>query len=163
MVFYNPDNHMVYLTYHMEVVMSVIYSDPALEPLSLFGLEAHTAEEGIRQLEHGLPAEGWGALAAALGVSEKDLAEVVQIPLTTLARRKRSGSFTPEESERLYRLARLVSQARATFRTGGGVARWFSNPNRALGGKTPLEYASTPIGAEEVERVLDRILDGGPA
>lgn len=138
-------------------------TDPTLESLTLFGLKARSAEEGIRQLKSGLPSKGWAALVSTLGTSEKDLAEVVQIPPTTLARRKKSGRFTLEESERLFRLARLVTQARAVFRSEEGVARWFKKPNRALGGKTPLEYASTPIGAEEVERVLDRILDGGPA
>lgn len=143
--------------------MSPVLSDPALEPLALFGLQTRNTEEGIRQLKRGLPAEGWAALVSTLGTNEKELAEAVQIPTTTLARRKKSGRFTVEESERLFRMARLVAQARRVFRTEDGVARWFNKPNRALGGASPLEYASTPIGAEEVERVLERILDGSPA
>lgn len=143
--------------------MSFMLPDPALEPLALFGLQTRNAEEGIRQLKRGLPAQGWATLVSTLGTNEKELAEVVQIPTTTLARRKKAGRFTAEESERLFRMARLVAQARRVFRTEDGVARWFNKPNQALGGASPLEYASTPIGAEEVERVLERILDGGPA
>lgn len=143
--------------------MSPAFPDPTLEPLALFGLQIHNATEGIQQLKSGLPAEGWAALISTLGTNEKELAEAVQIPTTTLARRKKSGRFTVEESERLFRMARLVAQARRVFRSDEGVARWFNKPNRALGGVSPLEYASTPIGAEEVERVLERILDGGPA
>ena len=143
--------------------MSLAFPDPTLESLALFGLQTRNAEEGIQQLKNGLPATGWAALINTLGISEKELAEVVQIPTTTLARRKKSGRFTVEESERLFRMAWLVAQARRVFRSEEGVARWFNKPNRARGGVSPLEYASTPIGAEEVERLLERILDGGPA
>jgi putative toxin-antitoxin system antitoxin component (TIGR02293 family) len=137
--------------------------DPALETLALFGLYPRDSQEGIRCLLEGLPTEGWDRLVERLGISEQQLARVVHIPPTTLYRRKQRGHFTPEESERLWRLARLVIHADQVFRTPEGVARWFSQPNRALGGATPLEYARTPLGAEEVERVLERILDGGPA
>jgi putative toxin-antitoxin system antitoxin component (TIGR02293 family) len=147
----------------MEVVMRLNYPDPTLEPLALFGLKTRNAEEGIHQLKSGLPAKGWAMLITTLDTTDKDLAEAVQIPTTTLARRKKAGRFTAEESERLFRMARLVAQAQRVFRSREGVARWFKKPNRALGGASPLEYASTPIGAEEVERVLERILDGGPA
>jgi len=144
-------------------MVSLAFPDPTLEPLALFGLQTRDAEEGIQQLKYGLPAEGWDTLIKTLGANEKELAKAVQIPTTTLARRKKSGRFTVEESERLFRMARLVAQARRVFRSEEGVARWFNKPNRALGGVSPLEYASTPIGAEEVERVLERILGGGPA
>lgn len=143
--------------------MPATLHDPALESLALFGLHPRDTQEGIRYLLDGLPAEGWDRLLERLGVGERRLAWVVRIPPTTLHRRKQSGRFTPEESERLWRLARLVAHAAQVFRTPEGVARWFSQPNRALGGATPLEYARTPLGAEEVERVLERILDGGPA
>jgi putative toxin-antitoxin system antitoxin component (TIGR02293 family) len=147
----------------MEIILSPVLPDPALKPLALFGLQTRNAEEGIRQLKRGLPAQGWTVLVNSLGANEKDLARVVQIPTTTLARRKKAGRFTLEESERLLRIARLVAQAQRVFRSQQGLARWFNQPNRGLGGATPLEYASTPIGAEEVERVLERILDGSPA
>ncbi|MBS3967859.1 MAG: DUF2384 domain-containing protein [Truepera sp.] len=143
--------------------MSSVLPDPALEPLALFGLQAGSAEEGISQLKRGLPTQGWALLVNTLGASEKDLAEVVQIPTTTLARRKKAGRFTVAESERLLRVARLLAQAQRVFRSEEGIASWFNKPNRALGGKSPLEYASTPIGAAEVEKVLERILDGSPA
>lgn len=143
--------------------MAALVVDPTLEPLTVFGLNPASAEEGILQFKHGLPVAGWTALVETLGVAEKALAEAVQIPPSTLARRKKAGRFTPEESERLLRVARLVALARHVFQSEAGLARWFNKPNRALGGASPLEYASTPIGAEEVERVLERILDGGPA
>ena len=138
-------------------------ADPFLESLGLFGLHPASIEEGIEQFKAGLPIEGWEMLVVLLEIGEKELADVVQISTTTLARRKQSGRFSPEESERLFRLGRLVYLAAGIFQNQVGLARWFQKTNRALGGRTPLEYASTPIGAEEVERVLDRILDGSPA
>ena len=38
--------------------------------------------------------------------------------------------------------------------------RWFSNPKRALGNKTPMEFCDTELGAEEVTNLLGRIEHG---
>jgi putative toxin-antitoxin system antitoxin component (TIGR02293 family) len=35
--------------------------------------------------------------------------------------------------------------------------QWFKMPAKALGGKTPLEYADTEPGTQEVEDLLVRI------
>lgn len=37
---------------------------------------------------------------------------------------------------------------------------WFKHPKRALGGKTPLEFADTELGAREVEDLLGRLKHG---
>jgi putative toxin-antitoxin system antitoxin component (TIGR02293 family) len=39
--------------------------------------------------------------------------------------------------------------------------RWLRRPNRALGGRTPLESLDTELGARLVENVLGRIAYGG--
>jgi hypothetical protein len=42
------------------------------------------------------------------------------------------------------------------------VKKWFRTELAFLGGKTPLEYAKTPKGAKEIERVLRRMEQGIP-
>ncbi|MDQ3459226.1 MAG: MbcA/ParS/Xre antitoxin family protein [Deinococcota bacterium] len=37
------------------------------------------------------------------------------------------------------------------------AADWLRSENLSLGGRTPLEYADTEIGAREVENLLGRI------
>jgi len=38
--------------------------------------------------------------------------------------------------------------------------QWFKMPAKALGGKTPLQYADTEPGVQEVEDLLGRIVYG---
>lgn len=111
----------------------------------------------IGVVKAGLRIGVFDALAGALEVSEAALAGVTGISATTLARRKRSGHFTPAESEHVLRVATLLDQARGVFGDAGDAAAWLKTPNPSLGGATPLAYADTEVGAREVENLLGRI------
>jgi putative toxin-antitoxin system antitoxin component (TIGR02293 family) len=143
--------------------MNSLYADLNLESLNSIGIKAKTSKEAIRILDKGLPVSSWEKLVSSLGVNEQAVAYAVQITLTTLSRRKKEGFFSNTESERIFRLVRLVSKARQVFSNPEALGEWFNEPNHGLGDSTPLDFARTPIGATEVERVLERILDGGPA
>lgn len=129
----------------------------------ILGVPATNQQEAIAALSAGLPLSSWHNVTAALQVSDQQLADAVSISVSTLTRRKREGRFTPEESERLLRLAGLAAKAAAVFTSPERVRAWFTAPNQQLDGETPLGYAKTSIGANEVDRVLERILDGAPA
>jgi putative toxin-antitoxin system antitoxin component (TIGR02293 family) len=86
------------------------------------------------------------------------LVKVMHIPARTLARRKASGSFTPEESERLLRLATLFDKATGLFEGDSAAAvKWLQAPNQALGNRPPLELAQTEVGARAVEDLIGRL------
>lgn len=68
------------------------------------------------------------------------VASVLGIPPRTVARRKESRHLNTQESDRLYRVARV----------------WLKSPNRALTCETPLDLLDTEIGARQVEDVLLR-------
>lgn len=38
--------------------------------------------------------------------------------------------------------------------------RWLAMPNKALGGKKPLDLLDTELGAKQVEQILGRIESG---
>ena len=135
----------------------------ATAAFEMLGVHAASQREAIAALMRGLPASGWQHVAAALRVSDQQLAEAVNISISTLTRRKREGRFTQEESERLLRLSGLAAKAGSVFTSPERVHSWFTSPNQQLGGETPLSYSRTSIGAAEVDRVLERILDGAPA
>ena len=65
------------------------------------------------------------------------------------------------ESDRLYRLARIVALAKHYLGNEEAAHRWLKRPNRALGGRTPLALIDTELGARAVENVLGRIAYGG--
>jgi putative toxin-antitoxin system antitoxin component (TIGR02293 family) len=82
---------------------------------------------------------------------------------STLARRKRNGVLSSEESDRLYRIAFLIERATQVLGTLEAAQRWLNTEKRALSGATPLVFAKTEPGAREVEDLLGRIEYGIPS
>ena len=128
------------------------------------GLRAATPADAIARVERGFSPAAADRLAERLGLSPAELAEAAGASPRTLARRRAAGRLAPEESDRLYRLARLFERAVETFGDGAegeaDARRWFHLPQWALGDATPLSYAHTDPGAREVEALLDRIDHG---
>lgn len=83
---------------------------------------------------------------------------MVRIPARTLSRRKASGRLSPDESERLLRISRIVDQAVALFEGDHDAAmQWLQTPQPALNREKPLDFARTEIGAREVEDLIGRL------
>lgn len=143
--------------------METAFQLPESNAFALLGVNAPQQRQAIDALLAGLPTTGWQRVAAALQLSDQQLASAVSISISTLTRRKKEGSFTPEESDRLLRLAGLAAKAGTVFTSHERVHSWFTSPNQQLGGETPLSYSRTSVGAAEVNRLLERILDGAPA
>ena len=78
----------------------------------------------------------------------------------TLAHRRGLGRLSPEQSDRLMRLLRVIAQARETFGGIDKAAGWLRRPTRALDGAAPLDLLDTDLGAQRVARVLGRIDHG---
>lgn len=75
-------------------------------------------------------------------------------------RSKRSEPLSPDESERVYRLAKITEAAEGYFEDPEAARRWLGHPKVALGGKSPLEFARTAEGAEYVVDLLGRMAHG---
>jgi len=100
-------------------------------------------------------------LMRASGLSLKELAESLDLSPRSLQRRRRSGRLARFESDRLYRLARIVALARQNLGNQELAMRWLKRANRALGGLAPIAAIDTEPGARQVENVLGRIAYGG--
>lgn len=115
----------------------------------------------ISAIKVGLPFSRFESLQEVMGLPANQLAAAIKLPASTLARQKKSGQLTSDQSERLVRLARVMEMAFDLFEGDKEAARrWFKAPREALGGNTPLEMVSTEIGAREVENLIDRLQDG---
>lgn len=114
----------------------------------------------VRELKEGLPMSAFESLQAALDVPAKTLAGVTHIAGRTFSRRKKEGRLQIGESERLFRLAVLYDRAVEVLGDQERARAWFKGPKKALGGKTPLQYADTEPGAREVENLLGRLAHG---
>ena len=108
----------------------------------------------------GLPYTALASLARGSGVSSDAIVETLRIPVRTLARRRSAGVLSPEESDRLSRLARTIALAMAVLGDRERASAWLSAPNRALGGAAPLTLLDTDIGVTQVEEILQRIQHG---
>lgn len=119
--------------------------------------------ELIAALKAGLPADRVETLRASLEVTTGRVAELLNIPSSTLARRRQSGRLDRDESERTYRVAHLLERASEVLGSLDRARAWLKGPQYALGGQAPLAFADTEPGAREVEDLLGRIAHGIPA
>jgi len=137
--------------------------DPSLLedlPFDFPELAAENSAEAVRLVREGLPTGRFDTLRAFLDISAADFSEVVGITSSTLSRRRSRGYFDKDESERLLRLARIALRAVDVMEGTENAKQWLTEPARALGGETPLQFADTEPGAREVERLLGRIEHG---
>jgi len=131
------------------------------EYLSLLGLRSFDTTSLLKRLDEGLSYAAFERLKRRLGVSSHELADAAFINRRTLARRKSTGRFDPDESDRLVRIARIFSRAIELYGGNEDSARtWMMSPRRALGGPSPFEMARTEVGAREVEKLIHQIEHG---
>jgi putative toxin-antitoxin system antitoxin component (TIGR02293 family) len=90
-------------------------------------------------------------LMRASGLSLKELAESLDLSPRSLQRRRRSGRLARFESDRLYRLARIVALARQSLGNQELAMRWLQRTNRALGGLAPVAAIDTEPGARAAD------------
>jgi hypothetical protein len=95
-------------------------------------------------------------LAEPLGVSEKTLSRA----------RAGKGRLDPVTSDRLFRVARIVTLAIEVLASEAAALHWLKRPQIGLGGKVPLSLLAIPWAARTplvlaVAFVLLRIFDIG--
>lgn len=112
--------------------------------------------EAIRE---GFPPAVIPELMRASGLSLKELANALDLSPRSLQRRR--GRLARFESDRLYRLARIVALADEYLGDHERAMNWLKRPNRALGGAAPIAAIDTELGARQVENILGRIAYGG--
>jgi len=123
---------------------------------------AFSGERDLREaVREGFPPAVVEELMRASGLTLKELAGALDLSPRSLQRRRRAGRLAPYESDRLYRLARIVALADECLGDHQRTLRWLKHPNRALGGLAPVEAIDTELGARQVENVLGRIAYGG--
>ena len=116
-------------------------------------------QELLDIIERQLPTSSINRLTG-LGVTRKEVDELV-IPLRTLQhRRSRREKLTIEESDRILRLMRVLSLAEDVYESRERALRWLRRPNPRVGNRSPLELLKTDAGARIVEELLVQIDEG---
>ena len=127
----------------------------------VLGRSLRTSTDLQAAIRDGFPQGVVEEVMHAAGLTLKELAESLALSPRSLQRRRREGRLARHESDRLYRLARIVALAKRYLGDGETATQWLRRPNRALGGSVPLDLIDTEPGARAVENVLGRIAYGG--
>lgn len=135
------------------------------ELLGIAGDRAQNTEPS-QMIAAGIPASAIVRLKQVTGLSEQQMAQTVGISRRTLSRRIQQANadsnqrLTAPQSDRLYRLARIVARAVEVFGDEVEAKLWLNEPKLALNGQTPLSAISTEPGVEQVDQMLGRIEHG---
>ena len=96
----------------------------------------------------------------ALGITRAEVDALV-IPLRTLQhRRSRREKLTVDESDRVMKIMRILSQTEKLYGSRERALAWLRNPNARLGGRAPLSLLKTDAGSRIVEELLVQIDEG---
>lgn len=116
--------------------------------------------EWIALVRQGISASAVDAAVRVMGIGQAELARALDIPERTLARRKKEGVLSRDESGKLVRLAGVVERAVEVFEEERAALDWLKSPNAALGGNSPLSLLDTDLGSAAVLNTLGRIEQG---
>jgi putative toxin-antitoxin system antitoxin component (TIGR02293 family) len=125
--------------------------------------KAFTALDLAKAVRAGLSVDAVDRLCAMIAPAEPALRYRI-VPKATLARRTAARRLSPEESDRLARLARLWAFASNVWKSDDAAQRFLGEPHPLLGGRIPRELATeTEVGARAVEDLLGRLKYGSAA
>lgn len=129
--------------------------------LALLGLPATQHLALVRKIRDGLSFRHLERLGEVLDLPWAIVCPLVGLSPRTLERRRRGGRLSPAESDRLLTTARLIGLAERLFEGDRQRTRtWLLAPQAAFAGATPLDLASTEVGAREVEALIGRLEHG---
>ncbi len=121
------------------------------------GKRVSSQQDLIAAVRRGLRISTLDAVIEELDASRSEVLPALGIARRTMERRKLTGRLLPEESERVYRLAKILALAESVLGTKEKARHWLNAPNRALGNVTPFSLLETEAGADEVANILGRI------
>ena len=126
----------------------------------VLGKAVRSTEDLLKSVRSGLPFAALAYVMERYQVSRESVYRILQLSERNFQRRKQQGRLSPDESDRLYRLARILAHADQVFEDAEESADWIRTPNASLGKEQPLALLDTDIGVQRVDEVLGRIEHG---
>lgn len=134
-----------------------------MAPLSIISTEKQgiaptfSALQLIDRSRKGLTGNEAEAVASSLGVTDKEMAKLLNQSVATFHRRAKSGRLDAATSERLLLLNRLAVHGTTVFQEADKFTRWLRRPLRLLADRPPLDLMESPTGIFLIEDILGRI------
>jgi len=118
-----------------------------------------TEGQVLEIVEQQLPTSSINKLLT-LGLTRQEIDALV-IPLRTLQhRRSKREKLTVEESDRVLRIVRVLSQTEMVYGSRDRALYWLRRPVARLKDRAPLDLLRTDTGARMVEEILVQIDEG---
>lgn len=125
------------------------------------GFDTGDSVKIVRLVRAGFPYKSLANFQKATALPWAEISRFVAIPQRTLTRRQSGGRLQPDESDRVWRASTIFDKAVELFEGDITAARkWLQTSQAGLGGETPLDFASTAVGAREVEHLIGRLEHG---
>jgi putative toxin-antitoxin system antitoxin component (TIGR02293 family) len=132
-----------------------------------------TPFERIRMIERGVSASEAKRIIADLAIGQGAGLEALNLsPATVNKKAKKDATLSPDESERVIGVAKLVGQLEAIivesgepegFDSAAWMSHWLRSPLPALGGARPVELIGTMEGQALVSSALAQVQSGAYA
>ena len=141
-------------------------------PTALSYLAVYRASplERIAMIKRGVPAADAKHVIADLAIAQGAALKALNLPQATVNKKaKQRQNLSPDESERVIGLARLVGQLQAIVQESGNarafdaaawMSRWLNEPLPALGGVRPIDLMDTMEGQGVVSNALAKMQSG---
>jgi putative toxin-antitoxin system antitoxin component (TIGR02293 family) len=113
----------------------------------------------VALVRQGLPVQAVQHVLDTGRLTAVELDHVV-LPRRTLANRRKLGTLTPEQSDRLVRAAAVLAAAEDVFGSQQKAGTWLRRATAALGNQAPMQLLDTDAGTRQVESLLGRISHG---
>jgi putative toxin-antitoxin system antitoxin component (TIGR02293 family) len=103
-----------------------------------------------------------GRVARLLGITDKEMAPLLNQSVATFHRQAKAGRLDAATSERLLLLEQLAQYGAVVFQevghsSPGKFSRWLRRPLRLLDDRPPLALLDSPTGIQLVDDLLGRI------
>ena len=109
-------------------------------------------------ISKGLSYDVFVQMARLTRINKKALAACLSIAPATLYRRAKTGQFTPDESDKLYRFTNVLVAAITLFEGNQDEAiTWLLSDIKGLGEKKPLDMLSTSAGCDAVIEMIGQL------
>jgi putative toxin-antitoxin system antitoxin component (TIGR02293 family) len=127
----------------------------------------------VELIRKGVPATLLTELSSEMEMPRERLYAALRLPRSTVDRKIRDNALlSPEHSERVIGLERLIGQVEALVNQSGDpegfdasrwVGEWLEYPLPALGGAKPGDYMDTIEGQQLISRLLSQVQSGAYA
>ncbi len=109
-------------------------------------------------LNRGFSYQVYNRLSTLSGLTKKEISRIASISPATLRRRAKTGKFSKDESDRLYRFLKVLDAATDFYGGDREIAiRWLTGPVRGLGYRKPVDMLGTSAETDSVIKLIERL------